>query len=1553
MIFLLILFACIKAQEAVYSLLISEVMYNSPVSGELEYIELYNPDASVAVPLAGWSIPAVAWAWPPASPAAVPPQGFVLVAKNRTLLAALYGAGWYAEARVYGGYTGALSNEGERVALVDELGVEVDWFEYTDSYPWPGLADGLGSSLERLCLTGAEGVAARHAGNWIASPAPESVDYRLELSGSPLKASSWAQCPPLPFSTAASVGVHVSELHYHAVGENLMREQFEFVELWNRGLYEYDLSHHRLHGRSLRYRFPAGTVLAAGARLVVSPNAPALIAAYANYSGGGVKRALGPYDGELGNGGGELVLLDDNGRELERVRWDDAFPWPHAADALGGGDAWADLDAKFYGQERAYWRRGQSLHRVDYSSHRAATQPASWLVADPTPSRDAPAGAYRWPDTPHWVAPIVVELDAKSRGAKWAVAEQSVWLRARTEPWPAPHVRVERVECRYYRDELYDTAKRPALRKAAVSVAAAYTTNGAYECELPPAPAHSVVRYQVWLYYEGGQSERSPRASDPYQWHSYHVPPTAAVGESDAYYVYLSGAAWARLIRNTRDGRVEADGCTLRDAWNAEERVTLVYKGAVADARARHQGSRYNRALGEELSLANWTKLGYVGPALASGEQFQALSWRFKLPPWAAVRGRRELILNKMRSYCTYYTAPLHFGLAERAGLWGHATRMVQLHVNGGYFRYMLEIERPGEDALAAWLERVNRRCVYKPTLGVGHLFKAQGCACDEGPYGLATMAPLPASCQYTPLQRYEHTYARKTYTGARDASHAAFAALLDELNALAVAENDAACQAWFARRFDVNLMLSYMALASWAGVWDDNIHNWYAVQRREDGKWFWVAWDADALYGEYAAQGKTYNATLYEGDGDDIFQKQIGHNVLKTAFTRCHRKLLNQRYADLQASVLSVDSTDALLADAKQSFYDRDWRASFGAYSKPPAVCAPLISKYLVERHGWVQAELSKKAVAAPRPLDLCPDVPDVARRDYNAFYAPSTLALAAYYSYLGHVYVGWAPPRTWPYSAAAGYKPGARRRQTPATVLLARGAELRYSTAAPAAGWQSATFNDASWPRARAPLGYDPRQPSWTFGGQVPPGTDGLWVRTTVALTAEQLAAMTGSTIYVVADNAADVYFNDKRVSSEASENRAHDAAYWNAQVQLGRLPWKVGANYVAAYVINVGDPDDLVFDLEITMSTALAPAATPSDDTYAGDDATVAYVTAPPPTPAGKPYAYNAAADYVLERTALPGSPVGVDAAALSWSVVYTGRDQAWVDDGVAEGKWYAYRLTLGDSPPVVQLVRATTAAEAVPSTVTPTAAVDLTVLWIVLGVLGVLGLFIGAGAIFLRQSRRKQRRAQNINLVASSAAAPAAPAVPKAASEGHSPRKPKPELVGGWSGQSVAAFDVAPGTAMPRTTSAPAAAVASIPSDRPVDAAASGRAHKPELVGGWGASVPAFDVASQPATVQRVLSQPANDDEPIIAYSVGAPQGATGTFGEHQCVVCGNRYPIVDDMHIHMRRRHAEDPRTPWPNGKPHLIISPSSPAGFQSARMDPSYSARGSNFYDGM
>jgi hypothetical protein len=168
---------------------------------------------------------------------------------------------------------------------------------------------------------------------------------------------------PLPPS------VVISELHYHPAAPSpedpLTEEELEFVELFNPGPQPVDLSHWRLN-RAVDFSFAADSILAAGqGTLVVSfdPIAePSKAEAFRGYFDVPADVALhGPYQGVLDNGG-ENVELDRPEDPLQlglgyvlvdRVRYDDATPWPPSADGLG--DSLQRTAAEAYGNLAASW----------------------------------------------------------------------------------------------------------------------------------------------------------------------------------------------------------------------------------------------------------------------------------------------------------------------------------------------------------------------------------------------------------------------------------------------------------------------------------------------------------------------------------------------------------------------------------------------------------------------------------------------------------------------------------------------------------------------------------------------------------------------------------------------------------------------------------------------------------------------------------------------------------------------------------------------------------------------------------------------------------------------------------------------------------------------------------------------------------------------------------------------------------------------------------------------------------------------------------------------
>lgn len=120
---------------------INEIYYDPPDrTVPLEFIELHNPGPQ-AVPLAGWRFSdGVAFSFP--ADATIPAGGFVVVAENPSVFQRRFGF------RPLGPWTGGLSNEGERLRLVEASGALVDEVTYGVGFPWPTAAHGAGPSME-------------------------------------------------------------------------------------------------------------------------------------------------------------------------------------------------------------------------------------------------------------------------------------------------------------------------------------------------------------------------------------------------------------------------------------------------------------------------------------------------------------------------------------------------------------------------------------------------------------------------------------------------------------------------------------------------------------------------------------------------------------------------------------------------------------------------------------------------------------------------------------------------------------------------------------------------------------------------------------------------------------------------------------------------------------------------------------------------------------------------------------------------------------------------------------------------------------------------------------------------------------------------------------------------------------------------------------------------------------------------------------------------------------------------------------------------------------
>jgi hypothetical protein len=127
-----------------------------PAADDTEWIELHSL-SGVDIDISGWRLTGgVEYTF--AEGTKIPGHGFIVVAANPSA-ASLAGVG------AFGPWSGALSNGGERVRLVNRDSREMDEIDYNDSGDWPAGADGSGATLSRRdCETAASGPA-----NWSAS----------------------------------------------------------------------------------------------------------------------------------------------------------------------------------------------------------------------------------------------------------------------------------------------------------------------------------------------------------------------------------------------------------------------------------------------------------------------------------------------------------------------------------------------------------------------------------------------------------------------------------------------------------------------------------------------------------------------------------------------------------------------------------------------------------------------------------------------------------------------------------------------------------------------------------------------------------------------------------------------------------------------------------------------------------------------------------------------------------------------------------------------------------------------------------------------------------------------------------------------------------------------------------------------------------------------------------------------------------------------------------------------------------------------------------------
>lgn len=133
----------------------------------------------------------------------------------------------------------------------------------------------------------------------------------------------------LCLSTIVYADVVINEINYNPPDVNYSSGTLrEFIELYNPGSNAVDLSGYQFT-KGITYTFPQDTVLTPGSFLVL------VRATNQTTWRGKTFTILGPYEGELANGGERLELARPDGTVVESFKYNDKSPWTQTTDGYG------------------------------------------------------------------------------------------------------------------------------------------------------------------------------------------------------------------------------------------------------------------------------------------------------------------------------------------------------------------------------------------------------------------------------------------------------------------------------------------------------------------------------------------------------------------------------------------------------------------------------------------------------------------------------------------------------------------------------------------------------------------------------------------------------------------------------------------------------------------------------------------------------------------------------------------------------------------------------------------------------------------------------------------------------------------------------------------------------------------------------------------------------------------------------------------------------------------------------------------------------------------
>lgn len=673
-----------------------------------------------------------------------------------------------------------------------------------------------------------------------------------------------------------------SEIHYHPVEYpefdasghpllDLSGDVHEFVEIHNTGSETVALAGYRITG-GIQFTFPEGAMIEPGGYRVIARD-PERLAALDVY-GLEPSDVLGPYSGRLSNSSDVLRLRDADNALLDWVEYSDSFPWALAADALGANERFTGI------LPPTHQYLGRSLERVSFTHD--STDPANWVASplDGTPSPGRVNSSAR--DVPK---PIVVEIQVQQESDGSPVLREGQPVRIHAAF--SAETDLSNVEFEYH---IWSSSEDLPVSTRIPMNAVLLDERAWHTVLLPGFNDRELIRYRIVADRGDGSERVSPRPDDPMDWHGFFITPQRTE-DWPHYDIFISDSRRSRLASNVtqnprRVTNPDPPGHP-RESWNATEPALFVHDNVVYDVHIRHRGSRWNRRVDRH-------------------------AYKVHFPRYARLQGQSAILLTDKGDDTTAAHA-----LFRALDIPTSRTQRVQMQVNNDTVRIRQELEVNDGRMLERF--RAEQRLKYpdRDIPSVGEIYKSRGLDTNEGPYGRGDGSLLPQRSIWTPMERFQWTYNLKNNDWK---GHAPFVEMLEGMWAARNGrtsglgdEEIRQLREYFEAHWNVDKMLSYIAMINWLAPWDDIFHN-YFIWRDGDGKWCLLPWDFDFLF-----RTQDSNASLFAGEVGDPSNNFRGHNYFKDSFIKAYRDEIRDRFFLLNNTVLAPEhigeSTDRPLA--------------------------------------------------------------------------------------------------------------------------------------------------------------------------------------------------------------------------------------------------------------------------------------------------------------------------------------------------------------------------------------------------------------------------------------------------------------------------------------------------------------------------------------------------------------------------------------------------------------------------------------------------------------